>query len=134
MNNRNLQKYLERYGWEYQTLQEETLVTHFDTENDERFLITFQAEKPWLRISIPSFLTLPENVTSDFLTKLLTLNADSRMVKFAIQNDIIVAMVELYYIETVSYKQFEVALDSLSYIAETAFQYLFQELGPDSTK
>jgi len=120
-----IETYLQQYDWEFERAENNVLVTGFATE-ETRFLVVIQMAIPWLRLSVPAYLPLPTGaVWPDFARLLLKLNHQSRLVRFAMDDsEHLTLCLDLYTESGLDYAQFEVALDALTYVAETAYPYL----------
>src|SRR5688500_6059674 len=118
-----LQELVELYGWRPTSVEHGFLTVTFMTEDQAAaFLILIQPEGNWVRLSIP--LYLPQATEHDWptLSELaLHLNNESHLARFALAPDRTLQPVAVVYAENeLEYGPFEVALDTLCYLAESA--------------
>jgi len=119
-----LENYLDRYGWNFEKQEENTLITGFISESSkEKFLLIIELLPPWLRFRIPFYLPTPIQSNWDHIAKeLLKLNYNSRQVYFGISDDEgIVLITDTFMGLDLTYDAFEVAVDLITYVAETSF-------------
>ena len=134
MDIKTIEGFLQNYGWSYEIHEDNSLLTGFVSDNIS-FLIKIQVSFPWLRLQIPAFLPIPdvsEDLRLQLYSKLLQINDEIRMVRFAIdKHSHISLMIDLFVGEEsgVGFSDFEVALDMLSYAADTTFAYLNELMG-----
>ena len=119
-----LENYLNQYGWSFERQGENALITGFISESsEEKFLLIIELLPPWLRFRIPFYLPTPIQSNWDYIAKeLLKLNYNSRQVYFGISDDEgIVLIIDVFMELDFSYDTFEVAVDLITYVAETSF-------------
>ena len=119
-----LESYLNQYGWSFEKQDENILVTGFVSESsDEKFLLIIELLSLWLRFRIPFYLPTPIQSDWDYITReLLKVNYSSRQVYFGISDDEgIVLITDIFIGLNLSYEAFEVAIDLITYVAETSF-------------
>ncbi len=122
MDSATLELYLTRYGWTFERY-DETLVAGVGTAAGD-LLIAFQLSPPWLRLSAPAYAPGHDRPAA-FYAELLRLNDRARLVRFALdENDQVFPCVDLYLQPPPTYEQFALALDVLTYVAETALPHL----------
>jgi hypothetical protein len=114
---------VEAYGWRPTSVEENFITVTFMTEDQAAaFLILIQPEGNWVRLSIPVYL--PQATEHDWpaLSELaLQLNYESHLARFVLAPDRTLQPVADIYAETdLDYEAFEVALDTLCYLAETS--------------
>ncbi len=127
MDNSLIQTFLTRYGWSYEKTESGSLATSFVSANaDIGFLIVITVDPPWLRFTIPVYMALPlMDNRAVVAERLLKLNARTRLVRFALhETDQIILCSDLPCMPELAYEQFEVALDTLCYIAETSYPFV----------
>jgi len=132
-----LESYLNQYGWSFEKQDENILVTGFVSESsDEKFLLIIELLSPWLRFRIPFYLPTPIQSKWDYIAKeLLKVNYNSRQVYFGISDDEgIVLMTDIFIGLKLSYEAFEVAIDLITYVAETSFLPLMNFLDSGYTQ
>ncbi|MBK8024167.1 MAG: YbjN domain-containing protein [Chloroflexi bacterium] len=114
----HLLDWLARYGWQAQTASEEAITLTFVGDDPEiGFPVFMLLEEDWLRINIP--LLIPAVPPAALLA--LRLNDQSRLARLAVDNDeMIAATVDLDVAAELTYETFELALDAVTYLAETA--------------
>jgi hypothetical protein len=118
-----LQELLQMYGWRPTSVEHGFLTATFMTEDEAAaFLILIQSEGNWVRLSIPVYL--PQATEHDWpaLSELaLRLNNESHLARFVLAPDRTLQPVADVYAENeLDYEPFEVALDTLCYLAESA--------------
>lgn len=120
-----LEHYLTRYGWTYEK-HGDVIVSGMETAVAQ-FLVTFQFSPPWLRISLPIYA--PGQARSAvFYARLLQLNDTTRLARFTLTEQGHVALsADIYCEPTLAYALFELNLDIITYIAETAFPQVMGE-------
>lgn len=130
-----LESYLNQYGWSFEKQDENILVTGFISENsEEKFLLIIELLSPWLRFRIPFYLPTPIQPNWDHIAKeLLKVNYNSRQVYFGISDDEgIVLITDVFIGLNLSYEAFEVAIDLITYVAETSFLPLMNLLDSEN--
>ena len=136
MDSATLEHYLTRYGWTFERY-DETVVAVVDTAAGD-LLIAFQLSPPWLRLSAPAYVPGRDRPAA-FYAQLLRLNDRARLVRFALdETDQVFPCVDLYLEPPLTFEQFALALDVLTYVAETALPHLISdedtaEDGPEAT-
>lgn len=114
-----VEQYLTRYGWTYDK-HEDLLVAGMETDSTQ-LLVIFQFSAPWLRISLPVYAP-GKNESAAFYSRLLQLNDSTRLARFSLSEHGHVALSTDIYCETeLDYALFELNLDVITYIAETAY-------------
>lgn len=140
MDSATLELYLTRYGWTFERY-DEALVSGVSTAAGN-ILIAFQLGAPWLRLSAPAYAPGHDRPAS-FYAQLLRLNDRARLVRFALdENDQVFPCVDLYVEPAPSFEQFALALDILTYVAETSLPHLIgdeyastrEEMGENPTE
>ncbi len=128
-----IESYLKQYNWDFERTEADTIITGF-VADEAHFLVVIQLVAPWLRLSVPAYLPLPANESWPEVAKLLfKLNHQSRMIRFGMDDhDQLTLSVDLYTEEGLEYFQFEIALDALTYIAETVHPHLLEAIAPAS--
>ena len=124
MNILTIEGYLKKYGWEFHQSEDDVILTDFMSEDIEAvFLVVIQLASPWLRLSIPAYLPLQtDKPCLDLCQQILKMNYLSRQVYFALGNsNEFILCTDLYVGSGLVYETFEIALDSLTYVAETAY-------------
>lgn len=122
MDAMTLENYITRYGWIYKRY-DEALVAAVGSDAGD-FPVAFQLSPPWLRLSAP-ILAPGRDRTIEYYTKLLELNERARLVRFAIsETGSIMLCVDLYTNPPPTFEQFQLALDVLTYYAETSLPHL----------
>jgi len=122
VNVSTIQSHFASYGWSC-ALETELVVTAGFSIGDVDTLIVVQWADPWIRFSIPHLMPIAtEKTTPETLTKLLLLNYETRLARFAISPDGLLGIYADLCVmdDEFTYTDFEVALDSLCYFAETA--------------
>jgi hypothetical protein len=132
-----VETYLKQYGWEFEQTEDDVIITDF-AAGEAHFLVAIQLAAPWLRLCIPAYLPTPADDRWPEVAKLLfRLNHQSRMVRFAADDhDQLTLCADLYTEGDLDYAQFEIALDALTYVAETAHPHLLEAIhpAPDSSE
>lgn len=132
----DLEVYLNRYGWSFQKESEDIFITGFVSESsEENFLLSIQLLPPWLRFSIPFYLPPPtEENWGNLARLLLQLNYNSRQVYFGISDDEGISLITDVYVESgLDYEAFEMAIDLITYVAESSFLPLMSSLNSTNT-
>lgn len=119
-----LEGYLKTYGWAYQVVEDtpNTLTSGLELSSGTPILIVFQWQAPWLRISAPRFAGMPEGESGgQYAQTLLTMSAQSRLVKFALDStNRVILCVDLFAQDELPYSDFALALDVLCHYADAA--------------
>src|SRR5262245_34624281 len=118
-----LQELVQAYGWRPTSVERNFLTVTFLTEDEvAAFLILIQPEGNWVRLSIPVYLPqATENEWSALAELALELNNAFHLAHFVLAPDRTLQPVADVYAENdLSYDAFEVALDTLCYLAESA--------------
>ena len=123
-----IQSYLSQYGWQFETTDSNDIVASFGTDTMQ-FLVVFQLEPPWLRISIPVYLLgLKSPISEQHTLELLRANFNTRLARFAIdEHNQVILCLEIYVAQGLEYPQFEIHLDSITFFAETLYPKLSSE-------
>ena len=111
------------YGWKPEAAEDNTLLMNFLSDDEAvAFPITMQIEDDWLRMTIPVFLPeVPEETWPDVARLAFLISNENRMARFVmLGNGQLAVCNEVYAREGLAYEQFEVALDTLTYLAEHA--------------
>jgi hypothetical protein len=116
------------YGWS-STIQSDSVVTaQFSLDNAD-LLVVIQWSEAWLRFSIPHLMPIEEaDQTSEIWAKLLKLNYETRLVRFAVSRQEQLGIYADLYLANgdVNFNEFEVTLDALCYFAETAHDQIWK--------
>ena len=117
----------QRYGWTYQELDQNALVTRFQGKS-HAFILGARLLNGWLTITIPDYLPpVPaerEAVVDHFL---LRANSQLRLARFAREpNNRVTLIADVASHDKLSYEAFAMALDVLSYYADDAYPHLFK--------
>lgn len=123
--------YITRYGWIFERHEDDVLIAGLETGGDP-LLVAFQYSPPWLRISIPAYAA-SEGRSENYLRKLLRLNHETRLVRFAIDDSGQVTLCcDIYCNPDLGYQQFEISLDALTYVGIEALSQVTSEAEDDN--
>jgi hypothetical protein len=124
-----LENYITRYGWVYKRYDEALVAAVRSDAGD--FPVAFQLTPPWLRLSAP-ILAPGRDRSIEYYTNLLELNERARLVRFAISEaGSVMLCLDLYSDPPPTFEQFRLALDVLTYYAETSLPHLQMETSDD---
>jgi hypothetical protein len=115
--------HLTTYGWTPSASEENTLLVTFLSDDEAAaFPITIQVEDAWVRMTIPVFLPeAPAETWPEVAQLAFQISNENRMARFVmLGNGQLAVCNELYAPNDLPYEQFEVALDTLTYLAEHA--------------
>ncbi len=113
--------YLSQYGWSYEQVDEQLLVSGFIGHNRD-FQIFIQYAEPWLLIAITRFVPQPTpECRGRFLTEALRLNYEMSLTKLGVDPDEDVTLMVELPAAALNYEQFALALDTLTFWAEHAY-------------
>ena len=123
MTREQLIEYVSRYGWTPEAAEDNTLLLSFLSDDGAAaFPITLQLEDEWLRMTIPVFLPdVPDETWPDVARLAFLISNENRMARFVmLDNGRLAVCNEVFTRDGLAYEQFEVALDTLTYLAEHA--------------
>lgn len=115
--------YLTTYGWKPDAVEENTLLVTFLSDDEAAaFPITIQIEDEWVRMTIPVFLPdVPDETWPDVARLAFLISNENRMSRFVmLGNGRLAVCNEIFARDGLPYAQFEVALDTMTYLAEHA--------------
>jgi hypothetical protein len=121
-----VEEYLRRYGWSFQKPQADLLITNF--VNDEKgFLVVIQIADPWIRLSIPAYLSALDSAHERLVVEVLKQNLSTRMARFFLDENMQIGLCVDLYSPELRYADFELGLDTLTHFAGQTHS-LLQEL------
>lgn len=110
--------FLKQYGWEYETREEQFLVTGFRGKTGT-FRIFIQVTDNWVILAIVPFLPAPLPGCRDRLCRfLLRLNYEINLAKIGVDHEGDVALFVEMRAENLRFEDFAEALDALSFYAD----------------
>jgi len=111
-------EFLKQYGWEYETDEEEFLVTGFRGETGT-FRIFIQVDDAWVILAIVPFTPAPVSGCRDRLCRfLLRLNYEINLAKVGVDDEGDVVLLVEMRSEGLCFEDFAGALDALSFYAD----------------
>lgn len=113
--------YLSQYGWSYERAEEQLLVSGF-IGRDRDFQFFIQHAEPWLLVATTRFIPQPISECRErFMTEALRLNYEMSLAKLGVDPDGDVTLLVELPTADLSYEQFALALDTLTYWANNAY-------------
>ena len=119
-----------RYGWIYETQEDkQTLLTGFRGQNAHFKIVVFLKEG-WLSLSVLDYLPqIPTEKRDQVYQYILEMNSKITFVRIALVDDGRVSfVVDLPAESRLDYNLFAMALDLLSYYADTAYPKLYEQI------
>ncbi|MDX9953468.1 MAG: YbjN domain-containing protein [Anaerolineae bacterium] len=115
-----IEGFLKEYGWEYE-IQDTVLATGFKGETNT-FRLFIQPSEAWVLLAIVPFTPppAPECVTR-FFQQLARVNYELNLAKLSADADGDVALLSELPAPDLTFAQFSLALDALSYYADTYY-------------
>lgn len=124
-NLEQVKRYFEEYGWVYEQIDTETLVSGFQGE-DSTFQIFIKFDDNWAYFMLLPFINkLQSEYQEKIYLHLLQLNYEMNMVKAGVDQDGDIFLAVELPISDLDYEHFSDALDALSYYAD---KYYLQTL------
>jgi hypothetical protein len=120
LTDKSLEEQLAADGWPFERLDATTWRSGFQAASTDRFRFFLRLTRDWLYLTIVPFITLPEDslVELRVLRRLLMVNREITLAKFALEGRDVVLTVELP-IQDLAPSQLKDGLDALSYYAMT---------------
>lgn len=124
-----VEKWLAADGWPFQRLNESTWGSAFRSAQFE-FKFFVRLTQHWLYLTIVPVVTVPADAAaaSTLYQRLLLLNREVALAKFALEANEVILTVELPT-ESLAQTQFKDGLDALSYYANTHYPELLKLAG-----
>lgn len=118
-----------RYGWNYDKLDDQMLLTGFRGKSREFFEMGARLDNNWLTLSIPDYLpALPDERHEEIYRYLLELNSRVYFVRFALDSEdkvIVMTSIPLGN-KKIDFDLFKMAIEMLSYYADDAYSHLYK--------
>ncbi len=119
LTDKQVEEFLERDGWPFERVDHNTWRSGFrGDKNSFRFYI--RLSEHWIFYTIVPFVVAPKRPEQEMrlYRRLLELNRDINMAKFAIDDDHDVVLTVELPVENLVYSEFKDALDALSFYAD----------------
>jgi len=118
LTDKTLEQWLAEDGWPCERLDETTWRSGFQAPGTDKFRFFLRLTKDWLYLTIIPFVTLPEDQLAELglLRRLLVLNREITLAKFALEKRDVVLTVELS-VQELAQSQLKDGLDALSFYA-----------------
>jgi hypothetical protein len=118
-----IESYFDRYGWQYDRLDDTHFVTGFKSEVTDGFGIYITLAPHWIYFSISPFVKAPDPECERNLYKhLLRLCQQMNMAKFAVDDDKDVMLAVELPRESLDFSEFSDALGALTYYADQTYE------------
>jgi hypothetical protein len=117
-----LVNHLNTFGWQPDRVEDGILLFTFLTEDEEvAFPVTMQIEDNWVRMTVPVFLPqVPEATWPEVARLALLFSNQTRLARYVLlDNGSLAVCTDVYAEDELPYEQFEVALDTLCFLAES---------------
>ena len=118
LTDKQLEAQLTADGWPFERLDETTWRSGFQAPGSERFRFFIRLAKDWVYLTIIPYVTLPDDALAEatLMRRLLVLNREVTLAKFAIDRRDVVLTVELPT-QDLAASQLKDGLDALSFFA-----------------
>ena len=123
-----LRKYLESYGWDYQQSGENTLITRFVGDNsDTQFNLVIDSGEHWVGLTVwPYLIAFPVDRKCELTEMVCRLNYDIKMARLAQTDSGGIALCVDLPTHSLNKDMFFLALDIISYYADSLYPSLVQ--------
>jgi hypothetical protein len=113
-----LQHLLAQYGWQPQSISDDVItLTYVGNDDEIGYPMFLLMEENWVRVNVPLLIAAVPSVS----LLALRLNSEARLARLVVDDDeTITAVVDINTENGLTYETFEIAIDAVTYLAETA--------------
>jgi hypothetical protein len=111
-----LEKYFQKYGWEYELIENPLgLISGFVDSQEKQHSLFVSVSEFYINFTLP-YITLPsdEHISAQILCKLMTLSFDWALIKLSLDNDKNLYLSVEHLQKGFDYTHFELSLDLLT--------------------